>query len=148
MVSLKMVSLDVDGLIYALSNSLIKYPRIFIPFFTYVVFTLLAWVIRRDSSILTKDFPKTGSELCKIACGLLLGSIAIGFQSDHLKNSLLSKLGSPEVTASFLIILFIVAYLFSYWPYHIIEGKRVGKDIGFVKWFGCFAISQLIEAWS
>lgn len=95
-----------------------------IPICVWFLTSLVQVGVRRDAwHFFTKDFPRIGSEFCKIALTIMLGAIAIELRSPQFSSSMLAKNSSPLLLT--LLTLFIIVFFFlSFVCFHVVEGKR------------------------
>jgi hypothetical protein len=103
-----------------------KNAKFFIPMFMYAVGVAISLVIRGLDwgHLFTRELPRLGSELCKMACALLLGAIALGLGSIPLCNSPLGRRSDCYIVSSFILIVLVVLFLISYRCSYAIEGRR------------------------
>lgn len=118
--------------------------RFVIPFALYVFTFVAAFAIRRDWGYLwSRDVARLGSEFCKIACALLLGSIALGFDSEPLARSWIGKMNDRALWCSLLLLGFFTLFFISYASFYEIEGKRPWRrEMKYLPWLIGWIIGQ------
>lgn len=103
--------------------------RFVIPCFMYGISLLGTIVARFDlSHFFLREVPRVGSELCKIACALVLGAIALGLKSDPLKDSILGKRPDSDLAAALLLALFTALFFVSYKSFCAVEGRVIWRE--------------------
>src|SRR5260370_34679982 len=103
--------------------------RVVMPFFMYVISLLATVLMRWDAGyFFLRDLPRVGSELCKIACALILGAIALGLNSAPLKSSWLGSRSDADVLAALLLALFTALFGVSYRCFSAIEGRKIWRE--------------------
>jgi hypothetical protein len=103
--------------------------RFVIPCFMYGISLLGSIVARFDlGHFVFNELPRVGSELCKIACALVLGAIALGLKSEPLKESSLGKRPDSDLAAALLLVLFTVLFFVSYRSFCAVEGRAIWRE--------------------
>jgi hypothetical protein len=75
-----------------------------------------------------REVPRIGSELCKIACALMLGAMALGLKSEPLKDSALGKRQDSDLAAALLLVFFTALFFLSYKCFCAVEGRAIWRE--------------------
>jgi hypothetical protein len=103
--------------------------RFVIPCFMYGLSLLVTIVARFDlGHFFLREVPRIGSELCKIACALMLGAMALGLKSEPLKDSALGKRQDSDLAAALLLVFFTALFFLSYKCFCAVEGRAIWRE--------------------
>jgi hypothetical protein len=119
--------------------------RFVIPLFMYGLSLIGAIVARFDfRHFFSREVPRVGSELCKIACALMLGTIALGLKSEPLRDSPLGKRPDSDFLAASMLFIFTLLFFLSYKCFSVVEGRVIWREEkSFGNW-AAFLVSYVV----
>lgn len=107
-----------------------------VPLSVWLLTSVLQIVARGESlDFFTKDFPRMGSEFCKIALTIMLGAMAVEVRSPVFTHSWLAAIYSP-LLLTLLCLAILVCFFVSFKCFRGIEGLRPrwNPRVGEITW--------------